>query len=107
MANKKKQKEEQAVNPSVFADLGQDNDAVKESPQPIGFAWKEDAEVVLTGKEFRVLNTLVENAFVIKNLLNQRHINSGVFKPFFKEDLKEDGGLKDDFFENTKKESND
>ena len=72
--------------------------------QPLGFAWKEDAQVVLTGKEFSVINSLIENVYIVKNLINQRHINNGVFKAFFKEDLKEDGSLKDEFFPESKQE---
>ena len=80
------------------------NAPVDETPQPLGFAWKEDAQVVLTGKEFSVINSLIENVYIVKNLINQRHINSGVFKAFFKEDLNEDGSLKDEFFPENKQD---
>jgi len=50
------------------------------------------------------LKLLKNQVISLKNLINQRHINNGVFKAFFKEDLKEDGSLKDEFFPESKQE---
>jgi hypothetical protein len=81
--------------------------AMTGAKQPLGFAWSEDSVVTLTGKEFSALtlglrefeeeNKTVLNCITVRNLIQQRHINEGIFKPFYQSDIDEKGNLKENW----------
>lgn len=77
----------------------QDINPTKEK-RPVGFSWLPEDTITISGREFTALVSvlrLFENANTAKTLIQQRHINTGLFKPFFEEDLDVDGNLKPDF----------